>query len=82
MYTVADMKSESELVIKQLVENHNMDIISAANIWFNSKTLKEILRLGFIYASGMRCYWELMLELNHDDRWMASPFAWDDPRLK
>lgn len=77
-YTVADMKIESEVVIKQLVTQHNMDILSASNLWFNSRTLKEILKAGLVYASGMRCYWELMLELNHDDRWMTSPFAYDD----
>lgn len=69
-----DLSNQSQIVITQLVKEHNMQVNVATDKWYSSKTKELIERNGLGYVSGMRCYWELQLELTNDPRWMKEPF--------
>lgn len=71
---MVDLSNQSQTVIAQLVERHNMQINVAADTWYSSQTKKILEERGLDYVSGMRCYWELQLELSNDPRWMKEPF--------
>ena len=42
--------------------------------WEMSKAKKYLENNSLDYVSSMRCYWELLLELNNDRRWLHTPF--------
>lgn len=64
---------QSNVVIEQLIKNgYTME--NATKCWYNSKTRNQIITNHLGYVSGMRCYWELSLELSNDSRWMKEPF--------
>ncbi len=61
-------------VIEQLEKNNNLARQQACNTWYQSKTRQRIINENLYYASGMRCYYELLFELNNDIRWFSEPF--------
>lgn len=69
-----DLSSQSEVVIKQLMINNNMQRTDALNTWYNSKTKSYLEANKLFYVSGMRCYWELTLELEQNPKWLRDPF--------
>ena len=60
------------VVVNQLMKQNNKSRREAIRIWYTSKTREYVRsnKLGFV--SGMRCYWELTLELSNDPRWLNS----------
>ena len=69
------LSQQSEVVVRQLVKDgENITQESALALWNASKTKKCLEDAGLDYVSGMRCYWELQLELSEDQRWMKEPF--------
>lgn len=69
------LSQQSEVVVRQLVNDEVVeDITQGYILWNASKTKKCLEDAGLNYVSGMRCYWELKLELSEDQRWMREPF--------
>lgn len=62
------------VVVNQLQSLNGMSRDLAMYTWMNSKTRKFLLDNNLNYVSGMRCYWELCLELKNDNRWLRTPF--------
>lgn len=71
---VNDLSSQSEVVIKQLMLDKKLSRTQAMDIWFKSKTKKVLEDNKLFYVSGMRCYWELTLELSGNENWMKESF--------
>lgn len=71
---IKDLSSQSIVVLNQLMKNNNMTRQQAMDTWFKSKTKAELEKRKLFFVSGMRCYWELTLELDGDSRWMATEF--------
>lgn len=68
-----DLSSQSEVVIRQLMERDKLSRGDAVSLWYKSRTKRAIEEAGTFYISGMRCYWELTLELANDPKWMKEP---------
>ncbi len=71
---ITDLKSQSVVVLNKLMENDKMTRQQATDTWFNSRTKTELEKRKLFFVSGMRCYWELKLELSEDSRWMSDTF--------
>lgn len=71
---ITDLKSQSVAVLNKLMENDKMTRQQATDTWFNSRTKTELEKHKLFFVSGMRCYWELKLELSEDSRWMSDTF--------
>lgn len=69
-----DLSSQAKIVVKQLVLYNNMTVQAAFTVWNRSQTKRYLEKNKLDYVSGMRCYWELCLELNKDRRWLKEPF--------
>lgn len=69
------MANQAVIVIKQLMDKDNMNRGDACKVWYESKTKEEIIKRDLYYISGMRCYWELMLELSKHKNWMNDWFG-------
>ena len=69
-----DLENQSEIVIRQLQLENGLSLEKATNTWYCSKTKEEVEKRDLYFISGMRCYWELMLELEKDSRWMRDSF--------
>ena len=61
-------------IMVNLCRDNGMNRESAYNTWFNSKTRNYIINNNLYWVSGMRCYWELCLELGNSDDWLKEPF--------
>lgn len=68
------LENQSRTVIENLIKNNNMTLSDATRAWHNSRTKQALVEKGLSFVSGMRCYWELQLELRNDPRWMSEPF--------
>lgn len=68
------LKEQDEVVIEVLMEEDKLTRKQAFDTWFTSKTKDKIKEMKLFYVSGMRCYWELKLELSNDRRWFNEPF--------
>lgn len=71
---VKDLTSQSEIVVKQLMINQKVNRMQAIDIWYNSKTKRALEERSIYFVSGMRCYIELMYELNNNSKWMTDSF--------
>lgn len=69
-----DLTLQTNIVVKQLMSRNKMSRREAFDTWEMSKTKKYLEDNNLDYVSGMRCYWELLLELNNDRRWLHTPF--------
>lgn len=69
------LSQQSEVIVRQLLNNGVVaDMTRGYALWNASKTKKCLEDASLSYVSGMRCYWELKLELSGDQRWMNEPF--------
>lgn len=69
------LSQQSEVVVRQLLNDGVVaDMAQGYALWNASKTKKCLEDAGLSYVSGMRCYWELQLELSRDQRWLKEPF--------
>ena len=66
--------SQSEALIENLVDERGYSTEAASELWYNSKTYKEIIRRGLTYTSAMRALYELDKELEGKTDWMERPF--------
>ena len=66
--------SQSETLIEYLVEERGYSKEAASELWYGSKTYKEIIHRGLTYTSAMRALYELDKELNGKSDWMERPF--------
>ena len=69
-----NLNSQTKVVIRQLITLDNKTLEEAHTLWFGSKTKQYLEENSLYYVSGMRCYWELCLELACDSRWLYEPF--------
>ena len=66
--------SQSETLIEHLVDERGYDKEIATELWYNSKTYKEIIRRELTYISAMRALYELDMELEKHPDWMDKSF--------
>lgn len=71
---INNLNSQTTIVIKQLMINNKMSRTDAFDTWMQSKTKKKLEELNIFYVSGIRCYVELIYELNGDPKWMKESF--------
>lgn len=71
---IIDLNSQTTIVIKQLMVNDKMSRTVAFDTWMQSQTKKRLEEMNMFYVSGMRCYVELIYELNRDPKWMKESF--------
>lgn len=74
-YKVKNLDLQTEVVIRQLMGADGLSKEKAISIWMKSKTKAEIEKRNLYFTSGMRCYWELKLEIANDRRWMRDEFV-------
>ncbi len=71
---INDLNSQTNIVVKQLITTNKLSREDALNKWMYSKTKEELEKRKLFYVSGIRCYVELMYELNNDPKWMKDAF--------
>lgn len=69
-----DLNSQTLVVIKHLMKLNGMQRNQAMLVWAKSKTKARLEELELFYVSGMRCYYELQLEIENNPKWMRDPF--------
>lgn len=65
---------QNAFVIKHLMKDRGMPTEEAIRVWMNSKTRAYLEENNLFWVAETRCYWELVLELNNDRRWLKEPF--------
>ena len=61
---INDLKSQSEVVVRNLTEQQGLSRVDAINLWYKSRTKRYLEENNLFFVSGMRCYIELMYEIN------------------
>ncbi len=67
-------EAQYRLVVAQLSKDRGISIQDASAIWMSSRTRAYLLQNNLHWVSESRCYWELLLELSNDPRWLNEPF--------
>lgn len=73
--SITNLVSQSKVVVTNLMKDRGMSREQAVSCWYCSKTKEFLEKNNLYYVSGMRCYYELMLELsNNMEKWLREPF--------